>query len=95
MAGKGEYRNPNMIIRYADPEDETKLYEPDWSKWQNAPLHDQPETDFGQVGPGADISDGEYEDEEKLDKVDKDDEGVGRGEEKVRKLVDKHVAVVK
>jgi hypothetical protein len=57
LAGRNKYRNPNMIVMYRDAEDETLQFEPDWSKWQNAPLHDQPPTDFGQVDPKADISD--------------------------------------
>ncbi|KAK6072666.1 Arb2 domain-containing protein [Seiridium cupressi] len=74
-AGKNNYRNPNMIVMYKDPEDVTRQFEPDWSKWQNAPLHDQPPTDFGSVDPKADISgegkETDDDDEEKQAKLDK------------------------
>ncbi|KAH6651908.1 Arb2 domain-containing protein [Truncatella angustata] len=61
-AGKDSYRNPDVAVLYADPADETAPLEPDWSKWQQAPLHEQPPTDFGFVAPEADIS-GELEEE--------------------------------
>lgn len=81
-----------MIVRYADPEDETLENEPDWSKWQNAPLHHQPKTDFGQVTPSANISDGE-EDSKDLDESKEDGDAVCE-DKQTAKSTDKSVVVI-
>ncbi|KAK8024110.1 hypothetical protein PG993_012176 [Apiospora rasikravindrae] len=74
--GSAHYMNPAVECTYADEKLPASM-DPDWSKWQNAPLDQQPPVDFGEADPRAGISDDEDEDggkgEKKPEGDDEDD----------------------
>ncbi|KAK6839668.1 hypothetical protein PG987_005534 [Apiospora arundinis] len=70
--GSACYVNPILDCTYTDEKLPASL-DPDWSKWQEAPLDQQPPIDFGEADPRANISGDE-------------DEGEGEGLPEKRKV---------
>lgn len=54
--GSAHHMNPVLECTYADEKLPSSM-DPDWSKWQSAPLDQQPGIDFGEADPRAGISD--------------------------------------
>ncbi|KAK8070955.1 hypothetical protein PG997_011158 [Apiospora hydei] len=77
--GSTHYMNPVVECIYADEKLPASM-DPDWSKWQDAPLDQQPPVDFGEADPRAGISDDEGEGdgkgEKKLEGDDEDEDDV-------------------
>ncbi|KAK8067969.1 hypothetical protein PG996_007081 [Apiospora saccharicola] len=72
--GSAHYMNPvDVECTYADEKLPASM-DPDWSKWQSAPLDQQPSIDFGEEDPRAGISDDEDDKKgaKKLEEVDDD-----------------------
>ncbi|KAK8073784.1 hypothetical protein PG994_004683 [Apiospora phragmitis] len=71
--GSAHYMNPVVECTYADEKLPASL-DPDWSKWQDAPLDQQPPVEFGTADPRAGISDDEEDGDKWAAKPEEDEE---------------------